>query len=261
MGITKSDIEKQKQERLGEVNYNFYGSKMTIVKYNSVRDITVQFDDGYSVDAEYKEFKSGIIKNPYDKSVHGIGYFGEGIYKAKINDKMTKQYEKWTDMIRRCYSEKWHKKSPTYKGCSVCDEWLNFQNFGLWFDNNYYHVDTERMEIDKDILIKGNKVYSPDTCIIVPQDINLLFNKHQIKRGKYPIGVNLDSRRKKYVSKYSNGNGYSCYLGYFNTPEEAFYKYKEFKESYIKGVADYYKDKIPEQLYLSMMSWKVEITD
>lgn len=69
-------------------------------------------------------------------------------------------------MIKRCYNQKCLLKDNTYRGCSVCDEWLNFQNFGEWYDENYYEVPNEVMDLDKDILHKGNKIYSPDNCVL-----------------------------------------------------------------------------------------------
>ena len=80
-------------------------------------------------------------------------------------------------MLGRCYNEYNLKRRPTYKGCEVCDEWLNFQNFAEWFDNNYYTIDNEAVCLDKDILIKGNKTYSPEACVFVPITINSLFTK------------------------------------------------------------------------------------
>lgn len=80
-------------------------------------------------------------------------------------------------MLNRCCSGKLHKRESTYINCKVCDEWLNFQNFSEWFKNNYYEVEGQRMELDKDILNKGNKIYSPNTCIFVPHNINNLFTK------------------------------------------------------------------------------------
>ena len=71
-------------------------------------------------------------------------------------------------ILERGYSKLWKEKHPTYENVYVCEEWHNFQNFAKWYYNNYYSINEERMEIDKDILYKNNKVYSPDTCIIVP---------------------------------------------------------------------------------------------
>ena len=167
-------------------------------------------------------------------------------------------------MIRRCYDPKHQEKYPTYKGCTVEDYLLNFQNMGKWIDENYYEVPGEKMQLDKDILCKGNKVYSRESCIFVPQRINLLFVKHDNARGKDPIGVTPTSS-DNYRVRCNNGYGKSVYLGTYSTKVEAFQVYKEYKEKVIKEVIDSYKGKIPEPHYsrlkAAMYNYKVEIDD
>ena len=100
-----------------------------------------------------------------------------------IKGKDKKSYQCWSNMLKRCYNKNVHNKQPTYKDCSVCNEWLCYANFEKWYDENYYEIEGERTELDKDILFKGNKVYSPITCIFVPQRINTLFTKSNRKFG------------------------------------------------------------------------------
>ena len=114
------------------------------------------------------------------------------------------------------------------------------------------------MQLDKDILNKGNKIYSPNSCIFVPTRINQLFAKADALRGDFPIGVSRSGNKFRTRLHILNGEKY---LGTFNTPEEAFYAYKTFKEQYIKEVAEEYKDKIPQKLYEAMYKYEVEITD
>ena len=176
------------------------------------------------------------------------------------NGKQMKYYETWKGMLRRCYSNKYHKKEPTYKNCEVCEEWLLFSNFKKWYKDNYYQIDNDTMALDKDILNKGNKVYNPNDCVFVNQVINNLFIKNDKIRGNLPIGVQTRKDTKKYIAISCNGSGNKS-LGSFNTPEEAFNAYKKDKEQYIKQVADEYKDKIPKKLYEAMYKYEVEITD
>ena len=247
--------------RVGEINYNTKGSRMKIIECINARNIVVIFDNGYKTKTEYSQFKKGQIKNPYDKTIYNVGYIGEGYYKLITHKNI---YKHWSSMIRRCYSEIYHKKEPTYKDCSVCEEWHNFQNFGKWFDENYYTIENETMCLDKDILHKGNKIYSPETCVFVPQRINSLFLKRNKSRGKYPIGTTYNKRDKKYEScchMYKNNRYTRHAIGNFDTPIEAFTAYKTFKEQYIKQVANEYKDKIPKKLYDAMYRYEVEITD
>lgn len=252
----------RKIDRTGEIGYNNQGLKMKIIKYNNSKNITVKFEDGYiSKNREYKEFKGGGIKNPYFPEIYNIGYIGEGKYKARENDKkMTREYETWISMLKRCYDEKVQKKRPSYIGCTICDEWLNFQNFAEWFDKNYYDINSERMCLDKDILIKGNKIYSPETCVFTPIRINSLFVNNKKSRGKFLIGVSKVSNPnnpKQYQAKLPINNKNKC----FKTEIEAFNWYKEEKEKLIKKVADEYKDKIPEKLYEAMINWNIDIND
>lgn len=195
--------------------------------------------------------------------VYGVGYTGKGKYKIYDNNgKKTKHRIYWGNILQRCYDVKRLEKFPTYKDCEVCKEWHNFQNFCEWFDNNYYEIDGEKMCLDKDILCKGNKIYGPETCVFVPNKINMIFVKRQNGRGDLPIGVSKNG--DKYEARanyYSDGKTRRKYLGVYSTPEEAFNAYKRFKESYIKQVADEYKDKIPQKLYDALYTYEVEITD
>lgn len=258
-------LEKVKNKRLEEINVNYQGCKMKIIKYNNANDIMVEFQDEYKakIKSAYKEFKKGNIKNPYYPSVLNKGYFGQGKYKSRGEDgKQTKAYIKWKGMLERCYDEKRHKNHPTYADCYVCKEWLNFQNFAEWFYKHYYECNGEKMCLDKDILIKGNKVYSPETCIFVPNNINVLFTKREKDRGKYPIGIRYCERDNALIVGCSV-NGKMKHLGYFksNEIEKAFNCYKEFKEKYIKQIADEYKDLIPKELYEALYKYEVEIND
>ena len=255
----------QKIDRTGEVRFNNQGLRMEIIQYNNSKDIMIKFDNGYETKTRYTHFKTGKIKNPYVPSVYGVGYIGIGDYKGVDNNVKTIQYIYWTKMLERCYSERELKRKPTYIDKQVCEEWHNFQNFAKWFDDNYYEVDGERMHLDKDIIIKGNKIYSPETCVFVPNRINILFVKANAIRGDYPIGVTFDKDINKFRGHMSMIDNYGKikqkHLGCFNTPTEAFECYKIEKEKYIKEVADQYKDKIPKKLYDAMYSYEVEITD
>ena len=251
----------EKKDRINEIGYNNNGERMIIVRYGGATDIDVQFDDGTIIkNRTYGDFKKGRIKNPMTPSVFGIGFIGVGDYKTSDgNGKNTKCHAVWSSMHQRCYDPKYHEKRPTYKNCKVCKEWNNYNEFGKWFDDNYYEVGDERMELDKDILCKGNKVYSPTTCVFVPQSINSLFTKCDNERGNLPIGVHKHGN--KFVAQLRKGNGKRIHLGTYDTPEEAFFAYKKAKEAYIKEVAEEYKGKIDNRLYEALMNYEVEITD
>lgn len=246
---------------LGEVGFNNFGSKMVIVEYNNSIDIMVEFEEGNRVHTGYKAFKKGNVKNIYDRSVYGVGYLGEGYYKATINKKKTIQYRAWSSMLQRCYDEKLHIKRPRYKGCKVVEEWHNFQVFAKWFDDNYYEIEGQTMCLDKDILNKGNKIYSPETCVFVPQNINTIIVKSDSIRGDLPIGISFHKSSNKYQAKCKNSFGKDVYLGIFETTKEAFSTYKKYKEKLIKEVAEIHIDRIPKRLYNALMKYEVEIDD
>ena len=182
-----------KIDRTGERGINTFGSEMIIVGYRMNRDIDVYFPeyDWIAKNREYKNFKNDKIKCPYERRVFGVGYIGEGKYKTTENGKNTRIYSTWHDMLRRCYSEKVHERNPTYIDCEVCEEWYDFQAFAEWYEKNYYEIEGEIMHLDKDILHKGNKIYSKETCIFVPEKINILFVKNNKNRGDCPIGISL----------------------------------------------------------------------
>ena len=256
----------RKIDRTGEEGFNSFGSKMVIKECRSATDIDVYFPDYDWVfkNATYNNFKKGNIKCPYEPRTFGIGYLGEGKYKAKENGKTTDEYYIWHNMLRRCYDPKYQEEHSTYKGCEVEDYLLNFQNMGEWIEENYYEVSGEIMCLDKDILCKGNKVYSRDTCIFVPERINKLFTKSDRSRGKDPIGVS-PRQSGNYGVYCSDGYGKNINLGTYSIKEEAFRAYKVYKEKLIKETIDSYKGIIPEPHYSrlreAMYNYKVEIDD
>lgn len=238
------------------------GEEAEIVEYKNNSNITVKFlKSDELVKCRYDHFKNGMVKSNFTPTVYGVGIVG-----LECNRKTTKSYIKWVDMLFRCYDKKFQDKHPTYIGCTVCNEWLFYPNFKKWYDENYYEVDNQHMHLDKDILVRGNKVYSPKTCMFVPQDINKLFVKCDKSRGYLPIGVSLHVRTGEYRSRCSVFDikvkkSKAKHLGLYKTSQEAFQSYKKAKENNIKQVADYYKSQIPEKLYEAMYRYEVHIDD
>lgn len=187
---------------------------------------------------------------------------GVGINDLKLSSR-SEIYQIWISMLERCYIESEQEKRPTYKGCKVCDEWLKLSNFKAWVessDSGFIHGH----RLDKDILVKGNKIYSPNTCCFVPHAINTLLIKGDAMRGKYPIGVHIDKRRtqrpfKAQMCRY----GHPTSLGNYATETEAFEAYKKAKEIYIKELAEkYFSDGlITEKVYKALLKYEVDIND
>lgn len=183
-----------------------------------------------------------------------IKTFGVGKYTSRLNGKKTKYYSAWLSMHQRCYNKEYQKRNPTYNGVEICKEWFNFQNFAEWYVNNY----KEGFHLDKDIICKDCKVYSPKTCAFVPIEINSLFTKGQAKRGIFHIGVTkFRGAYRVHLSK----NGKQEWIGTFPTEKDAFNYYKQEKEKYIKQIAKKWKDKIDYRVYKAMINYKVTEND
>lgn len=263
--------KQQGSERLGEIRENSQGELMEIVAYRSSTDIDILFRDTGNIlkHQTYGNFKRGTPKDYYLPTFYGHGIKKNSpLYDNQGNRTITFGY--WEDMMKRCYYQPDVERYPSYSECYVCDEWLELPNFERWVVDNYYQCGDERMVLDKDILFKGNKLYSPDTAMFVPERINGLFTKTNRMRGTYPIGVYYKKKNGKFcaqVSKLSDemrGTKKQEYLGLFDTPEEAFIAYKFEKEKYIKQVADYYiarYSNFPLKLYRALYNYTVDIDD
>ena len=246
---------KKREERVGESYVITSGCVATIIKVLDGHKVQVQMDDGKILDVYYNHLKRGKVRNPNFKNLYGVAKCGIGRHLTNVDDKPTKVYGTWKGMIDRCYNPKNFIKRPTYEGCSVCEEWLTFQVFADWFELNYNPETMDRWHLDKDIIVKNNRIYSPETCAFVPNQVNILFTKLKNSNG-LPRGV-----RKTDSGKYSSRLGDRFYFKVEDTPEEAFKAYKEAKENRIKEVADKWKDLIDIRVYDAMQNYSVEIQD
>lgn len=244
--------------RVGEVFKTNEGYTIQIVEYFGCNNCTIEFENGRrEYNKQYTHVKRGVIKNKEHRGKLGIGYIGIGPHSTSISNRITSCYRCWSGILCRCYDERTRLKYPTYIDTIVCEEWHNFQNFAEWYKDNYI----EGYQLDKDILIKGNKIYSPETCCFVPSVINTLFTNRRKLRGELPLGVTkLKSNKSKFEASLRKESKLIS-LGTFNSPEEAFIAYKVEKESHIKKVADQWKGRIAEKVYQAMYNYKVEITD
>lgn len=186
------------------------------------------------------------------KTMFGVAF---NDYNGRIWDndskKMIPSYTAWRSMLTRCYDNKYHKKYPSYVGCFVCEDWLYFSRFKTWYDNN----SIQGWHIDKDILFKGNKVYSPTTCCFVPPEINTALTNCASKRGKSLIGV-YEYEKGKFVSTY-----HKKYLGTSDDEKELFFKYKLHKEQDLHYLAEKYKGQIKDNVYHALINYRIEEGD
>lgn len=231
-----------------------------VLEYNGTFNVIIEFlQTGYIYTTSYSNIKKGSVHDPYYPSVYNIGYFGIGKYKSRPDGgKQTVCYKRWKEIINRCYNPKCSGYNRYGgRGIKISNEWKNFQNFAEWWEENCIN---ENFCLDKDILIKNNKIYSSETCCFVPPEINVLFTLRSYYRGEFPIGVKKSKNDTKYIAQIMKfGKKYG--LGRFDTPEEAFLAYKKAKESYIKEIADLYKSQISDKVYMALYNYEVEIDD
>ena len=235
-----------------------YGD-LIITKYVNSKAVCVKFVvTGYESTTKASNVIAGSVKDRLLPTVHGIGITGDS--QVRVDGKHTKEYRLWNNMLKRCYSVGCQKVRPTYIDCSISENFRYLQYFKEWCNNQigFNSVDEKGkpFALDKDILVKGNRVYNEDVCVFVPQEVNLLFTKRDKSRGEYPIGVSFHKSRGMLTATLNNK-----YLGYFNTAEQAFQVYKTAKEAYIKEVANTWKDKIDPKVYEALMNYEVHIDD
>ena len=182
-----------------------------------------------------------------NKLVYGVGVNDLG-YKIHVKEEVTinggkrirksvflcKYYTVWESMLTRCYSKKFLESKPSYTGTSVCSEWLSATSFKKWMEQQ----DWQGKCLDKDIIVPGSRLYSPETCAFVLNATNSFVTARDACRGDYPIGVDLFKRTGKYRAQCENPfTGKQEHLGYFSAPEEAHEAWRKRKHELSQLVA------------------------
>lgn len=190
------------------------------------------------------------------KLIYGVGV-NDRKYSMWVDGKITKEYDLWRSFLGRCYNPEYHRRKPTYVGCSVSE---NFKGYSYFYDWCQQQVGFggEDFQLDKDLLLRGNKVYSEDTCLFLPRALNTLFTARRNHRGNFPLGVSKNEGR--FMAECSTDKS-SRHIGRFNTPELAFQAYKQVKEAFIKLQAEKWRDFIDPRAYEALMRYEVLITD
>ena len=252
-----NDISK---DCVGKVCKSLNSGDFKILKYNGSKSVEIQFlKTGFETTAQLGDIRNGNVKDPYSPSVCGVGVVGTK-YPPSINGVRTKEYVLWKSMLRRCYNDTYQKKNPTYIDCEVSDNFKSYEYFYEWC-HKQVGFNSKDWQLDKDLLVKGNKVYSEDSCIFIPKEINLLLTKSTASRGEYLIGVYWSKTNKAFRAQINKNKGKREHLGYFNTELEAYNVYKTAKEAYIKELAEKWKSQIDTRAYEALMNYQVEITD
>lgn len=195
----------------------------------------------------------GIFKAG-QKLVMGVGY-NDGTYPSTD----MKEHALWRSMLARCYSEHNLKRKPSYRGCEVSENFRSYTFFYEWCQAQV-GFNCDGWCLDKDLLKKGNKVYSEDLCVFIPMAINNAIVKADALRGEYPIGVSFDKARLKFQARlWVNSKPKS--LGRYSTPEEAFSVYKREKEKHLKEIANKWESLLDRRAYNALVNYTVDISD
>ena len=253
-----SNKEKIIEQRIGTIVKNISGFEMECIEYRNSMDIDIKFLVSGKVvrNVQWNNFIRGKVKDGYINNKCKI--YGDNCNYDKV-------YYMWLNMIKRCFDLKYKNEKPTYQDATCCEEWLNYENFYEWLCSQENFEVWKKLKwsaIDKDIIYKGNKIYSPETCFLVPVNVNNLFVKKDKNRGKLPIGVKKSGN--KYEATCTNSlENKAIYIGAYNTIEEAFLAYKNYKENLIKEIADieYSKGTITKKCRDAMYTYRVEIND
>jgi len=229
------------------------GGSVIVVRYQNAFNVVVEWLDENKHRAKVRtlDLRKGKGKNPFSASVYGHGFVGVGNYRTTTGGELTLAYKVWTSMLKRCYSPLYLKKYPTYRGCSVHSDWLSFQSFAAWHEkeDNSQKIG---FDLDKDLRVHENKVYGPETCSFVPQQINKLLTNCGVLRGDLPRGV---CAAKKYFTASLRVRGKRQKLGSYATPELAYEVYKKAKEANVKSMAEEWRDYLHPEVYDYLRVW------
>lgn len=233
------------------------GDVCRVVNYVSSLKVEVEFYEYVKTRRFCRagDLRRGDFKDPFKPRVFGLGYLGDGDIPAWENGRPTTAYQIWSGAMTRCYSKSNVQKgrAKSYRDCTVSEEWHCFATFAKWFAENKGY--REGYSLDKDLLVKGNKVYSADTCCFLPKELNLLIS---VLRGENILG--LIGVSKAYNGKYVASvrmDGTTKKLKIRDNLLEAGNDYIEAKEAFVKEQAILWKDKIGEKEFKALMNWRV----
>ena len=187
------------------------------------------------------------------RTVHGVGYVGVGRHIISVKGMRTHTYMTWYNMMTRCYSNKVKKNRPTYKNCKVCDEWHDFQNFATWYESNPNHGNA--YQLDKDLLSKGDGFYSPETCCLLPREINSALTFQSPSNNRL-CGTSWNKNLGKWKSEISK-EGKREYLGYFDNEADAHFAYIKAKELYVRYLACKWIKYIDDHVFNALNTWSM----
>ena len=258
--LSKSEINhiKKKVEYEGRIYPSKRFGNVEVIEYLVGGEVNIKFlNTGNVRKARVSDIKRGEVRDNELKPITKVGVMD--VPNVVTRKYSPKSYKVWNRMLQRCYNENLRHLHQTYADCVVSDDFKYYSKFKEWAEKQIGYTQ-DGWALDKDILVRGNKVYSAETCAFVPNEINCLIHTGKSYRGLLPQGVVLSSNKKRYRARVSMCGKYYD-QGTFDTPEEAFMKYKEVKEVHIKEVADKYKDVINPRVYEALYAWTINIDD
>ena len=240
--------------KVGDVLTNNQGCNYTVVEYKNSRHVVIEFNDNHKhqVTVRAHALKTKNIRNPFYPTVQGVGYIGAGDFTSAKGSVGREAYVKWQSMLERCYSNK--DRHSAYFDCSVHSDWHNFQVFAKWCVSQKYYG--SGYDIDKDILVTGNRVYSENTCCLVPSEINAMVIGLRFINGNSDMGVVYNESARKYIAKVCVGK-YQKYIGSYKTLKEARRAYIELKKRYFKNMVIVHNDRIELNVARALWDWDV----
>lgn len=248
---------------LGEILKSEKFGSFEVVNVADAQNIVVRFvGDDKSVIPKKPTKKNHRIKGFSTPTVCGFGIKNEKYPCTYIDEKGVKknrrEYQIWQGMIARCYNKNSFAKHPTYEGCTIDESFRHYADFYEWCNSQIGFK--EKFELDKDLLMKGNRLYSKDLCLFLPKEINVALTRRQKHRGICVIGVTFEKASDRFVARMGL-RGKVKTLGHFKTEIEAFNAYKSAKEQYLRDLAEKWKSQIDPRAYQALLNYQVEITD
>lgn len=231
---------------------NKYGKYEILLNDRFDKKVKVKFTEtGFEYYTELHNAKLGLVKDYLKPNYYGVGFLGSENASPCIGGVRSKENTHWIQMLRRCYENKENrtKEYMPYIDCSVDERWFNFLNFKEWC-NHQKGFTFPDSQLDKDLLVKGNKVYKPEICLFLPRKVNNLFKRTDTK--------GFTKYRKKFQSHCADFNGKILFIQ-TEDKEECREWYKATKKSVIMEYAEFYKNDIDIRAYHAMMNYEVTL--
>lgn len=259
-------VVKLDSVKSGDIYTTKRGGPVEVLEYHHNRKVVVRFMDfnKHTCSVTLQALRNGFVTNPYSRNLFGVGYIGVGPHKTVDSEgKMTKTYNAWKNMLERCYYKARKIMNPSYEDAKSCDEWHCFQNFANWYHNQNISDGLE-WQLDKDLFGNGDKLYSPETCVLLPSRINVSIKNMKVdcsfilpeySETNLPVGVSYHQKSKIFVSTAAIMNtGDKADIKYFKSPFDAFRWYKKNKEAVVKYLAEQHKEVISLEVYLRLIN-------